>query len=141
MTTTTDILDGSGLPPLAGPDRTAERLLLIAHRGVDWDVWGGSRRVRYWDALEDYCRAATFAGPTLADWWSRVTVRLSVDPPTDPELRSELAALLAVDEQRQTLAALRAHAAALSLRVRIVSDVRKQKWQDRDRQDTLEGTA
>jgi len=34
----------------------AERLVALAHGCVDWDVWGGSRAIRYWDALTDQAK-------------------------------------------------------------------------------------
>lgn len=147
MTVTDDLLEGTALPDLAGPDRTAERLCLLLHRGVDWTVWGGRRRVRYWQALEDYVRLGTYAGPSLADWWARASLRLSSDPPTGADGRAELADLLAVPDQRAVMQSLRSRAGMLALRVRVVADVRKKAWQDRHDTDeqaetlTLEGTS
>lgn len=123
MTVTDDLLACSPLPPLEGAQGTAERLVLLVHRGVDWDVWGGARRVRYWDALADRVRAATYAGPSLADWWQAVSAQISSAPQSAPE-RAEMAALLATAEPRAVLVVLRSHAPALVLRTRVLSEAR-----------------
>ena len=124
MTVTDDLMAGGPLAPLEGPEGTAERLVLLVHRGVDWDVWGESRRGRYWDAFAERVRAATYAGPTLPDWWERLTVDISSRPRSAAE-RAETAALLAAPDQRLVLVALRRHANALTLRVRVLSEHRK----------------
>ena len=54
--TTKEWMDAAGIDPLEGPARTAELLVASAHRCVDWDIWGGSRRLRYWDALAEAVR-------------------------------------------------------------------------------------
>lgn len=139
---TLDDLTAADLVPLDGPDGIAERLVILLHRGVDWTVWGGTRRVRYWDALADYTRLATYAGPALADWWARASVRLSSDIPIDSDGRAELAGLLTADP-RPVLEALRHHTNMLVLRCRIVSDARRKAWdsaqadRDRARQEPL----
>lgn len=118
------LLTQSPLPPLTGPEGDAERLVLLVHRGVDWDVWGGARRVRYWDALTDRVRACTYAGPTLSQWWQDISVQIASQP-RYPEDRADLAMLLAGPNQRAVLGALHTHAATLVLRVRVLSETRK----------------
>jgi hypothetical protein len=114
----------SPLPEVGEPEQIAERLLLLAHYGADFDVWGGSRRMRYWDALAERAKAATFAGPTLADWWSALSMSLSTSP-RNPAERADLAGLLAHPDGRQVLRALRDHADVLVLRVRVIAETRK----------------
>jgi hypothetical protein len=119
MSVTDRLLAGAPIPPLPGPDGVAERLVLLVHRGVEWDVWGGARRARYWDALTDRVRAATYAGPSIADWWESVSADITSSPRSSEE-RAELAGLLAADDQRAVLTSLRRHAATLVLRTRVV---------------------
>lgn len=126
MSATDRWLADSPLPPLTGPEGTAERLVLLLHHGVDFEVWGGSRRVRYWDALAERVKAATYAGPTLTHWWGEAS-RQIVSSPRDPEQREEIAYLLADSNQRAVLSALRTHAEVLVLRARVVSEHRKQR--------------
>jgi hypothetical protein len=119
-----DLLATSPLPPLTGPEGEAERLVLLVHRGVDWDVWGGTRRVRYWDALADRVRASTYAGPTVSEWWQDICVQIT-SAPQHPEDRADLAHLIATPNQRAVLNALHKHAATLVLRVRVLSETRR----------------
>lgn len=122
MSTPPDIdtlLAASPLPPLTGPEAVAERLVLLIHRGVDWQVWGGARRVRYWDALTDRVRAATYAGPTLSEWWRTLCTQIASTPRT-PADRAATAMLLAHPDQRAVLDALHRHADTLVLRVRVL---------------------
>lgn len=114
-----DLIATSPLPPLNGPEAAAERLVLLIHRGVDWSVWGGTRRVRYWDALTDRVRAATYAGPTLSEWWRTITTQITSTPRT-PADRADTATLLAHPDQRDVLDALHRHADTLVLRVRVL---------------------
>lgn len=118
-------LSVSPLPPLPGAQGVAERLVLLVHHGADFDVWGGARRVRYWDALMERVKAATYAGPTLADWWVEVCSQLPAAP-RDEEERLEVAELLGTEDHRAVLAALRRHAEVLVLRARVVSDRKRQ---------------
>jgi len=117
-------LAASPLPPLTGPEGIAERLVLLVHHGVDFSIWGGSRRVRYWDALTERVKAATYAGPTLNDWWSDMCSQI-VSTPRDDKERYEVAELLSYEDQRAVLRALRKHADVLVLRTRVVSDRKK----------------
>lgn len=114
----------SPLPALDGPAAVAERLVLLIHYGVDFTIWGGARRVRYWDALAERVRAATYAGPALSDWWSAVSVQI-VSAPRDASERAEVAVLLSAAEQREVMRILRAQAQVLVLRVRVLSETRK----------------
>lgn len=118
------LLARSPLPALTGSEGAAERLVLLVHRGVDWDVWGGVRRVRYWDALTDRVRASTYAGPTLSHWWQDVCTQIS-STPRNPADRADLAHLIAHPDQREVLDALHAHAATLVLRVRVLVETLK----------------
>lgn len=118
MTDVDTILTAPGLPPLDGADARAERLVLLVHRGVDWDVWGGHRRIGYWDALTDRVKAATYAGPTVSDWWQSISASLS-STPRNPADRIALAHELAAGQDRAVLTSLHRHAAALALRIRI----------------------
>lgn len=113
------LLAASPLPALEGPEAAAERLVLLIHRGVDWQVWGGARRVRYWDALTDRVRAATYTGPTLSEWWRTVGTQISSTPRTAAD-RAATASLLAHPDQRAVLDALHRHADTLVLRVRVL---------------------
>lgn len=118
-------LSASPLPPLSDPAvAAAERLVTLVHLGVDFSIWGGARRTRYWDALTDRVKAATYAGPTLAHWWTDVTSQI-VSAPRDSDEREEAATLLADPDPRAVLTALRAHADVLVLRVRVASDARR----------------
>lgn len=114
-----DLLALSPLPPLSGPEAAAERLVLLIHRGVDWQVWGGARRVRYWDALTDRVRAATYAGPTLSEWWRTICTQITSTPRNASD-RADTATLIAYPDQRAVLDALHRHADTLVLRVRVL---------------------
>lgn len=117
-------LSVSPLPRLTGPESVAERLVLLVHYGVDFSIWGGARRVRYWDALTDRVKAATYAGPTLEHWWADVCTQIA-SAPRDAAERLEVAQLLAHSNPRPVLVALRNHAEVLVLRARVVSEARK----------------
>ena len=119
-----DWLSVSPLPPLSGPDAIAERLVLLAHYGADFDIWGGARRVRYWDALTEHVIASTFAGPALADWWTAMSAGLP-SAPRNADERADLAGLLAGGDDRAVLTVLRRRAEALVLRVRVIAETRR----------------
>ena len=121
---TDEWLSHSPLPPLSGNEQIAERLVLLLHYGVDFSIWGGARRVRYWDALTDRVKAATYAGPTLAHWWGDACAQIVSAPRNEAE-RLELAALLGSFDQRAVLQAMRKHAEVLVLRVRVISEQRR----------------
>lgn len=118
-------LSESPLEPLTDSEGVAERLVLLLHNGVDFEIWGGARRVRYWDALTERVKAATYSGPTLSHWWGDAC-RQIVSSPRDHAVREEVATLLAADNQRAVLNALRTHAEVLVLRTRVVSEYRRQ---------------
>ena len=117
-------LSASPLPALEGAEGVAERLVLLVHYGVDFSIWGLSRRGRYWDALKERVKGATYAGPTLAAWWSDICNQI-VSEPRNSEERTEVLALLSVVEQKETLNILRSHADVLVLRARVISEHRK----------------
>lgn len=131
MSVTREWQAASPLPLVEGPDDIAERLVLLAHYGADWTVWGGARRVRYWDALLERVKAATFAGPTLADWWSAISTSLPTSPRNSVE-RAELASLLASPDQKQVLAAFRNRTDVVVLRVRVVAESRRAAYVSTD---------
>lgn len=110
--------------PPPGPEGVALRLVLLVHLGVDWDTWGGDRRVRYWTALGDRVRGATYGSRTLADWWERCSTRLD-STPRGPEERAELAGLLRGGHDRDVLAVLYDHARTLALYCQVLADARR----------------
>ena len=118
------------LEPLPGPEGIAERLVGLVHQGVDWDVWGGHRRIRYWDALADAVRSGVYAGRTLFDWFERVCRQISSEPPGSAEGRAELAALLSCGQDREVLRALQRHAGALVLRVRVQREAQRKRQKE-----------
>lgn len=119
------------LPDLDGPDAKADRLVALVHGCMDWDVWGGARRVRYWDALVENTRAACYAGPTVADWWEAMARRMQCGWPYDDSDRAELAVLMAIRDHRPVLDSLRRRAEMLVLRQRVRSDMRKADYERR----------
>jgi hypothetical protein len=111
-------------------DNTALDLVRALHRNMDWDVWGGRRRVRYWDALEEAIRAACYRGRTLGAWWEAASLAMGASFPGRAEWRAELAGLLDHPDQRAVLKALRTRAGVLVLRLRVESDDRKTARED-----------
>lgn len=111
-----------GMPPLSGPEGTAERLLLLLHYGIDWSGgWVGRRRGTYWEALlPDRVIVATFLAPTLRGWWAAVAADLD-SRPRGPAQRAELEELLRADPL-PVLRVLREQTAPLLLRTRITAD-------------------
>lgn len=110
------------MPPLDGPEGTAERLLLLLHYGIDWQTgWVGSRRATYWDRLlPDRVFLATYRGPELRQWWREVADTLQSQPRSTNE-RRELEQLLRADSE-PVLRVLRAETEPLLLRTRITAD-------------------
>ena len=110
------------LPALSGSARTAERLLLLVHYGIDWSgSWVGRYRTSYWsDVLPSRVLKATYRSNTLSAWWSQITVDLGSAPRTAAE-RHE-AVLLQSEAAKPVLAVLREQTPALLLRVRLVAD-------------------
>lgn len=134
MSITREWQSASTLPLPTGADDVAERLVLLAHYGADWDVWGGARRVRYWDALAERVKAATFAGPGLADWWTAMSMSLPTAPRNKDE-RADLASLLACDGQRAVLSVLRNRTDVVVLRVRVIAENRRAARESTDVDD------
>jgi hypothetical protein len=112
------------LPPLDGPEGTAERLLLLLHYGINWqDGWLRTPRHRgtYWDRiLPDRVTTATFRAPNLRRWWQDAASELESAPRTPAE-RAELERLLRADPM-PVLEILREETDALILRTRITAD-------------------
>lgn len=122
---TDSLLSYSPLPAMNGPEGVAERLVVLIHYGVDFSIWGESRRTRYWGALTERIKAATYSGPTLSNWWQDISLSIVSTPRTHEE-RVELLSLLNVEEQREVLNILRNSAEALVLRVRVLSEAKKE---------------
>lgn len=119
------VLNAAKLPPVPAPDETATQLVMLAHRCIDWDVWGSARAVRYWDALASRVRAACYAGPTLAHWWARMCVSMSLHEPSLAADRTLLASLLA-EGPGPVLDALRSRTEMIVVRVRVAVDHAKE---------------
>lgn len=115
------LIENSLAPALDNPSEiVAEQLVLLIHQGVDWGVWGGERRYRYWDALADRVRAATYAGSSLKDWWEAIEKQIKSSPKNKED--RELAMMLlsqTPEEQKLILFALRKHASTLVMRTRV----------------------
>lgn len=111
-----------GLPPLAGPAHTAERLLLLLHYGIDWNTsWVARYRPKYWDTLlPDRVLVATYRHATLPRWWSDLAADLTAAPRSSAE-RAELAALLS-SPGLPVLEVMREEVQALTLRTRITAE-------------------
>lgn len=110
------------LPPTttAGAD-TAERLLLLAHYGIDWDSWVADHRRRYWDELlPGRVHVATYRAENLATWWSLLCTSLPITV-SSRDRRVEVAQLLG-EPSAPVLAVLRDQLPALILRVRIIAE-------------------
>lgn len=110
------------MPPLSGPEGTAERLLLLLHYGIDWSGgWVGQRRGKYWDQLlPDRVVVATYRASNLRRWWATVSDSLESRPRSADE-RAELERLLRADPG-PVLEVLRWEVEPLLLRTRIVAD-------------------
>lgn len=119
------------LPPAGWAEDVAERLVLLAHYGADFAVWSGARRVRYWDALTERVKAATYAGPGLADWWRHVSVDLPTAP-RNPREREAVARLVGVQPARDVLRVLRGYPEVLVLRVRVIAEARREAKLDQN---------
>lgn len=115
------LIEHSMAPQLdAGPESIAEQLVFLMHQGVDWTVWGGERRYRYWDAFSDRVRAATYAGSTLQDWWEALEKQIKSSPKSQED-RELITILLNQNkkDQRLILFALRKHSNTLVMRIRV----------------------
>lgn len=111
------------MPPLTGPQGTAERLLLHLHYGIDWtDGWVTKRRNLYWDRLlPDRVVAATYRSDKIRRWWRDVAHELEVVPRGRAH-RVEIEALLRPPDDRAVLEVLRYETEPLLLRTRIVTE-------------------
>lgn len=113
------------LPPVTGPDDTAERLLLLLHYSIDWEkswVAEPKHRKTYWDELlPRRVRRAAYRAPTLDRWWTDVSHQLQVTAPWQRDRRIELATLLQ-EPALPVLAQFREKLPALLLRVRIIAE-------------------
>jgi len=113
------ILKISTLLPLPSLEaQLAERLIFLVHEGVNWDIWGGKRRMNYWEALTDRVRAATYAGPTLLHWWEQIAQSIESSPKS-AEHRALVSQALIAENQKEVLKYLRYHATVLVMRVRV----------------------
>ena len=112
------------LPAAGWAEDIAERLVLVAHYGADFSVWSGSRRSRYWDALTERVKAATYAGPGLEDWWRHMSTDLPTAP-RNPREREALARLIGAQPVRDVLRVLRGYPEVLVLRVRVIAEARR----------------
>lgn len=115
------IINDSPAPNLESePEIIAEQLIFLMHRGVDWNVWGGDRRYRYWDAFTDRIRAATYSGATLQDWWDSLCKQIKSQPRNAAD-RAFVVMLLSQNprDEKLILAALRKHASVLVMRLRV----------------------
>lgn len=119
-----DVLNASPLDPVSGPDATAEQLILLVHRGVNWDVWG-PRRMTYWDALTSRIKAGTYAGRDLGAWWQDICLRIDSTPRSSADRRL-VASLLNSPDQRAVLNALRDRSDMLVLRVRVAIEAHRE---------------
>lgn len=104
----------------------AQALVDAVHASMDWDVWGGARRVRYWDALTENVRAATYRGRTVADWWQGLVTLMGCAPPANAGRRADVADLIqASGDDRTVMRILRTRANVLVLRLRVQQDAKR----------------
>lgn len=113
---------GAAMPPLEGPEGTAERILLLLHYGIDWqDGWVGNYRKTYWTGiLPDRVVGATYLTESLRRWWRDVSDELCSAPRSAAQ-RVELETLLRA-EPVPVLEVLRYECEPLLLRTRITTD-------------------
>lgn len=121
---------GVSLPEIPPEAEVAERLVLLAHYGADFSIWGGTRRARYWDALLERVKAATYAGPTLGDWWQAMSKSLPCAA-RNTEERADLVQLLGHEPAIPVLNYLRRHPDYLVLRVRVIAEARRNEYEMR----------
>ena len=113
------------MPEQSEAENIAERLVLLAHYGVDFSVWGGRRRKRYWDALVERVKASTYAGPNLVDWWGALCASLPSAARNSSE-RNDVVDLLGYKNQKEVLKVLRNNPDVVVLRVRVISEYRRE---------------
>lgn len=119
-------LSAAGLPSASETEAIADQLVLLAHRCVDWETWGGARAMRYWDALTERVRASCYAGPSLSAWWVRLSTTMGLGAPSNKADRALLAQLLGHADQRGVLRVLRTQTDTTVLRVRCAIDTAKE---------------
>lgn len=51
-------------------------LVLILHRGMNWDTWG-TKRLAYWDILQEAVAESAYV-PTLAAWLNSICGRMDI---------------------------------------------------------------
>lgn len=126
-----ELKQAANLPALSSSaEEIAEELVFLVHEGADWDVWGGARLKRYWDALAERVCAATYAGPSLNSWWDDISVRLPATAKS-PEHRLRLIELTGKGADKDVLKALRSKGSLLVLRLRVMLETaREQKGND-----------
>lgn len=112
------------LPPMPPEGDIAERLVLLAHYGADFNIWGGARRPRYWDALMERTKASTYAGPALSDWWQSMSSSLPCAPRNARE-RADLVFLMSHEPALPVLYYLRRNPDFLVMRVRVIAEQRR----------------
>jgi len=112
------------LPPMPTEGIIAERLVLLAHYGADFNIWGGARRSRYWDALMERTKASTYAGPALSDWWQSMSSSLPCAPRNARE-RADLVFLMSHEPALPVLYYLRRNPDFLVMRVRVIAEQRR----------------
>lgn len=131
MNPTDEWLKSSPLPPLQYEnEQIAEKLVLLTHYGVDFNIWGNQRRIKYWDALTERVKASTYAGPALTDWWETIS-RDIVSQPRNEEERLELTTLLSYNNSKHVLKILRDQAQFIVLRVRVIAETRKYAYEEK----------
>lgn len=108
----------------------AERLVLLAHYGADFGIWGGARRTRYWDALTERVKASTYAGPRLSDWWQSMSKSLPCAPRNARE-REDLVSLMSHEPALPVLYYLRRNPDFLVMRVRVIAESRRVAYADK----------
>jgi hypothetical protein len=115
------VMAGADLPMVAGPAEVADLLVLVAHRACpDKRRFG----VRYWDALAERVRAATYMGLTLRAWWRRLVADMGIVSPW-PVDQALTARLLDASDDIAVLRVLREETAVVVLRVRLASNAAK----------------
>jgi hypothetical protein len=108
----------------------ATLLVAVAHDTRDRVVWGGDRAITYWQRLPERVRAACYGGPSLADWWERISRLLGCIPPTRVEDREDVARIVHLDDP-QVMRTLRTQAEMVCLRVRLAMQLTadSKKWE------------
>ena len=125
------------LPEMPPEGVIAERLVLLAHYGADFGIWGGGRRARYWDALMERTKASTYAGPNIGDWWQAISKSLPCAPRSSRE-REDLVYLMGHQPALPVLYYLRRNPDFLVMRVRVIAEQRRLAYVERQERSTEE---